>query len=149
MIQLFRCYPLSVWITRDACAAQHQRFERGDPAPWDQYIDGSRMSGRIGCACVRCDVGARHRAGGTPERWPDGALIQIRILGQSSSSEERADSLGDSPPDTPDRSAPRGSEPTTLPFIGEPSPGGECESGAPPLPRKKWVAARLPRRSFA
>lgn len=118
-VATFHCRALKCWLTRTACADKHATLVAAA-----RTVLG--REGHVGAQCVSCELGAQHRAGAEPEQWPDGALVELRVLtpGRSSTSaplvQERPDPTTSSPPKhVTDRAAPRPA--VTAPRSEEPS----------------------------
>jgi hypothetical protein len=95
-LELFRCAPLAVKLTRSSCAARHERAAR------EQRHEGARRVEHLVGAnrCATCEIGAAHVRGELPSTWPDGAPLELcapinvpepgrsKWLGSSSTSED-------------------------------------------------------------
>ena len=79
-MNVFLCRPLRTKLTRASCAARSLRAVRGTRS------HGSNGRKLLADECVKCPVGAAHRRGAFPQRWPDGHLIQISNLKPRSAS---------------------------------------------------------------
>ncbi len=109
-VELFRCAPLSVKLTRTACADRHSRAKGRaltNPRGTTPLVGPER--------CAGCELGAAHARSETPASWPDGKPVEIvaaapepgssRWLTPAPRSEERSDPAALPPGD--DRRAPR------------------------------------------
>lgn len=73
MLELFRCEPLAVKLTRSACASRHDRARR------ERRHDGTHGQAHLvgNARCAECELGAAHKRGEAPSTWTDGAPIAI------------------------------------------------------------------------
>lgn len=144
MIELFACRPLSVRLTRQACADRHRAAKRqtgGIRKAGEQYLIGH-------ATCAECALGAAHARGDAPLEWPDEVLVELSGFGPGTSrltgapppprSEQRPDVQAGPQPPPPSkgrRGAARKAE--TLPRSEEPSDTTNINnnpSRTPPVP---------------
>lgn len=64
---LFRCEPLGARLSRANCGARHKEARAKGVKGKVALVTGT---------CARCEVGAAHAKGGTPQSWPDGGKVR-------------------------------------------------------------------------
>lgn len=72
-LELFRCVPLGVKLTRSSCGDRHQRAGR------EMRHEGKQGAAHLVGAqrCATCPVGAAHSRGEKPDAWDDGAPLEL------------------------------------------------------------------------